>query len=98
MRYTNFALISGSKGKESCENVPFSGMTTPHRTQPKSLKKGSPELTGDTLRHSPYSPSLTHSDYHLFGSMKDALHEHHFLTNENTDKTLAAHNSKHLLF
>ena len=35
-----------------------------------------------TVPHSPYSPDLAPSDYHLFGTMKDALRDKHYGNDE----------------
>jgi len=32
------------------------------------------KCVGTLLHHSPYSPNLASSDFHIFGALKDAIH------------------------
>ena len=40
------------------------------------------DLGWKLLTHSPHSPDLAPSDFHLFGPLKESMREIHFLTNE----------------
>jgi histone-lysine N-methyltransferase SETMAR len=44
------------------------------------------ELKSEALNHPPYSPDLAPSDFHLFGSFKDALRCHQFADDDDEVK------------
>jgi hypothetical protein len=46
------------------------------------------DLKLEVLPHPPYSPDLAPSDFHLFWPLKDALHAHHFKSDEEVKEAV----------
>jgi hypothetical protein len=57
--------------------------TTPHGPTPAHTNASIKLLNWEIFDHSPYSPDLAPSDYHLFTKMKVWLATQHFHTNEH---------------
>jgi hypothetical protein len=48
------------------------------------------QLNFEVLEHPPYSPDLAPSDYHLFGTQKDALRVCHFASDQEMKEVVHA--------
>jgi len=78
-RYLQFSVIGKIKQNHHCGTLPTIDAIEPSiEVQAPTLE----EFKWDILPHSPYSPDIAPSNYHLFRSMTHGLVEQHFTSYE----------------